>query len=122
MIYTPELNEIYMSLDRRAFFSNRLERVVIDVYESVSGLESGGVVSFWDADINHNQVIKSFEKLGEKKVVDLLKEAKSHIKGECGSEIIDSIDIRIWGVLDGISCRLLNFIKKENIVPDMNGS
>src|SRR4051812_38099449 len=52
---------------------NREERALMDVYETVAVLESeDGLHGFWQSDVNHQRVIKSFELIDATGLVDSL--------------------------------------------------
>lgn len=50
---------------------SREERAVMDVYETVALLDGeDGLHGFWQSDVNHQRVIKSFELVGASTLVD----------------------------------------------------
>ena len=67
---------------------NREERALIDVYETVPVLENDECLhGFWQSDIDHQRVIKSFDMVGAATLVDPLNASRW-----CGSRSDDRND------------------------------
>lgn len=52
------------------------ERVVLDSYQALGGLGNGGLIAFWQADIQQRRVIRSFRQIGAKRLADLIYDSK----------------------------------------------
>lgn len=67
---------------------NREERALIDVYETVPVLESEDCLhEFWQGDVDHQRIIKSFDLVGAATIVDPLNASRW-----CGSRSDDRND------------------------------
>ncbi len=91
--------------------------MVVDIYECWAGIQSGGARSFWDAALNHRRCLRSFEILGETKVVTLLLEAREFLLVEGGiASRVDDIDSKLWELLEEVPLRLLEYARVKRIV------
>lgn len=52
------------------------ERVVLDSYQALGGLRNGGLIAFWEADIQQGRVIRSFRCIGARRLADLIGDSK----------------------------------------------
>lgn len=89
---------------KHPLFRRRSERVLIDVYEVCAGIENGGVESFLSAYIKHRRVIRSFRRIGEHKVADILQECLENKK----INDVDSVNSELWCEIEKVSQKLSN--------------
>ena len=55
----------------------REERAVIDVVDAIRLIEGGeGLHEFWQSDLNHSQIMNSFDIIGSERMVDAIKSSQ----------------------------------------------
>ena len=54
------------------------ERVILDVCRTIAGIEGEGLYSFWSFDLEQDRIIRSFDRIGAARVVDLLIESRRY--------------------------------------------
>ncbi len=120
-----ELDELYMKLEvNLSFFSPRHEKVIVDVYQAMGGIEGGGLVSFWSAYIPQKRMIKSFRILGEHEIADILAESKWIKKSaQSGQKVtreeysdFNTLNTELWNNLKGVPSKLIKYAKKQNLL------
>lgn len=101
---------------------SREERALMDVYETVSVLESeDGLHGFWHTDVNHQRVIKSFDLIGADTLVDSLNasrwcESLSDDRNdltETEADYLATIEEELAPGMDEIVDLILMFIEEE---------
>jgi len=101
---------------------NREERAVMDVYETVALLEEeDGLHGFWQSDVNHQRVIKSFELIDATALVDSLNASRwcqtrpedRHDYSETEEEYLSTIEEELFEGMDELVDLVLGFMEEE---------
>lgn len=101
---------------------NREERALMDVYETVSVLETEDCLhGFWQSDVNHQRVINSFELIGAATLVDPLNASRwcqtrpedRLDYSETEEEYLSTIEEELFEGLDELVDLVLDFMDEE---------
>ena len=101
---------------------NRAERALMDVYETVPILESeDGLHEFWQSDLDHQRIIKSFDLIGATSLVDPLNasrwcETRSEDRddySETESDYLATIEEDLPAGLEELIDLVMDFIEEE---------
>jgi hypothetical protein len=101
---------------------NRHERALMDVYETVPILESEDCLhEFWQSDMDHQRVIKSFDLIGATTLVDPLNASRwcatrSHDRldySETEADYLATIEEELPAAMDELIDHVLAFIEDE---------
>lgn len=120
-------DEIELLIDRLESDSaeralNREERALVDVYETVPVLESEDCLhEFWQSDVDHQRVIKSFDMVGASTLVDPLNASRwcgtrSQERGdysETESDYLSTIEEELPSGMEELVDVVLEFIEDE---------
>jgi hypothetical protein len=100
----------------------RVERALIDVYETVPLLESNdGLHDFWQSGVDHQRIINSFDLIGAATLVDSLnasrwcetRSADRDDYSESESDYLATIEEELPAALDELVDHVMNFIEDE---------
>ena len=101
---------------------SRAERALMDVYETVPILESEDCLhEFWQSDVDHQRVIKSFDLIGATTLVDPLNASRwcgtrsqdRDDYSETEAEYLATIEEDLPAALDELIDLVLEFIEEE---------
>ena len=101
---------------------SRAERALMDVYETVPILESEDCLhEFWQSDVDHQRVIKSFDLIGATTLVDPLNASRwcgtrsqdRDDYSETEAEYLATIEEELPAALDELIDLVLEFIEEE---------
>jgi hypothetical protein len=131
--FDESLDRLYCNLtDRapaRADFAWPKERAFIDCYEASGGFGGGGLYSFWSADHPQRRIIRSFERVGARRIAELLAESAwaeklvalgdyDNREEEFGAERFSefrAIERKIFDEMEGLIPILREFVDHHNI-------
>jgi hypothetical protein len=100
----------------------REERALMDVYETVPVLEStDGLHGFWQSDVNHQRVIKSFDLIGAASLVDPIKASQwcetrpddRNEYSETEEDYLSTIEEELFEGMDELVDLVLAFMEEE---------
>ena len=129
--FIDELDDICCSLEERSLDSklSRREQALIDVYDTIGGVEGGGLHQFWTGFEDPESVLESLRLIGANEVSDAVGEtnwAKTVIErgtDEEGQysfskeeeERLDKSEEKVYNLFIGLPTRLLAFAKQHQI-------
>jgi len=130
--YIEELDTLACQLEQKSGGTSQLsreEQVILDVYDAIGHIEGDGLLPFWDANNDVDQIQESFRMLGANEVAAIINEtkwlkdviARGEDPGgyyritEAEEERLGESEESIYEHFIGIPTRLLRFAKENGI-------